>query len=84
MPERTDIPIDALVVYRRTQAHPDLRSFSWPTRRVDVSRTNLVHAEREGETLYLVYSVSAGKDHFHLRLDTRLGRWTLEEIEVGN
>lgn len=84
MSEKGNIPIDALVVYRRKQTHPDLRSFSWQTRRVDVTRTNLVHTEREGETLYLVYSVSAGKDHFHLRLDTRLGRWTLEEIEAGN
>ncbi len=84
MSERTDIPIDALVVYRRKQAHPNLRSFSWQTRRVDVTRTNIVHTERERETFYLVYSVSAGKNHFHLRLDICLGRWTLEEIEAGN
>ena len=83
MPEKANIPVDALVVYRRRQPHPELYSFSWSARRVDVSRTNLVHAEREGETLYLIYSVSDGKDHFHLRLDTRLGRWTLEEIEAG-
>ena len=84
MPERVNTPVDALVVYRRSQLHPDLRSFSWRTRRVDISRTPLVHTEREGERLYLIYSVSSGKDHFQVRLDTRLGRWTLEEIEAGN
>jgi len=78
---RAGTPIDALVVYRRRQSHPELRTFFWQTRRVDVSRTNLVHTEREGETTYLVYAVSSGKDHFDLRFDTRRGRWTLEKVD---
>jgi hypothetical protein len=75
--------IDAFVIYRRDLAHPELRAFRWAGRRYDVSQTNFVHSEREGETLYLCYSVTSAGDHFHLRLDTRAGRWTLEEMEMG-
>ncbi|MGD9676646.1 MAG: hypothetical protein AB7V19_08180, partial [Candidatus Bipolaricaulia bacterium] len=83
MPERIGTPVDALVIYRRGQTHPNLHAFSWQMRRYDVLQTNLVHAEQEGETTYLIYAVSAGQDHFELRLDTRRGRWTLEERDVG-
>ncbi len=75
-------PVDALVVYRRNQAHPELHSFRWEGRRYEVAETNFVHTEREGETVYLCYSVTSAGDHFHLRLNTRAGRWTLEEMEM--
>jgi len=74
--------IDALVVYRREGSHPELRSFRWGGRRYEVAQTNFVHTEREGETVYLCYSVTSAGDHFHVRLNTRASRWTLEEIET--
>ena len=75
-------PIDALVIYQTGQPYPQLRSFRWGTRRYDVSATHMVHTERIGERILLCYAVSCGSDHFHLRLDTQRGRWTLDEIEV--
>ncbi|MEW5826464.1 MAG: hypothetical protein AB1778_06485 [Candidatus Bipolaricaulota bacterium] len=74
--------IDALVVYRQRQTHPELRAFRWGGRRYDVAATNLVHVEREGETIHLCYSVSAAGEHFHVRLNTRSNQWTLDEIEI--
>ena len=75
-------PIDALVVYRRDQPHPELRAFRWEGHRYEVSQTNFVYAEREGETICLCYSVTSAGDHFHVRLNTRASRWTLEEMEM--
>ena len=75
-------PIDALVVYRSGAPHPLLRAFRWKNRRYDVTSTHLIHREREGETAYLVYSVDCGGDTYVLRLDTRLGRWTLEALDA--
>jgi hypothetical protein len=75
-------PIDTLVVYRSDQPYPQLHAFRWGGRRYNVSATHLVHTERIGERVILCYAVSSGGDHFHLRLDTPRGRWTLHEIEV--
>ena len=75
-------PIDTLVVYRRNQPHPELHAFRWEGRRYEVSQTNFVHTEREGETICLCYSVTSAGDHFHVRLNTRASRWTLEEMEM--
>ncbi len=75
-------PVDALVIYRRDQSHPELHAFRWAGRRYEVNRTNFIHTEREGETIYLCYSVTSAGDHFHLRLNTRASRWMLEEMEI--
>jgi len=75
-------PIDAYVIYKRGAAHPILRSFRWGTRRFDITSTNLVYPEREGETLFLCYAVSSGKNQFQLRLNTNRSLWTLEAIDV--
>jgi len=74
-------PIDALVIYRRGSPHPHLRAFRWHDRRYDVTATHLVHCEREGDTVDLVYSVTCGDDTCVVRLDTDRGRWTLEALE---
>ena len=76
-------PIDALVIYRRGAPHPLLRAFRWKNHRYDVTSTNLVHREREGETIYLVYSVDCNGDTYALRLDVQRGRWTLEASETA-
>jgi len=77
-------PIDALVVYRRGAPHPHLRAFRWNDRRYDVTATHLVHHEREGETVQLVYSVDCSGDTYVLRLDVRRGRWTLEALDTAD
>ncbi len=82
MYQRVAEQIDAYVIYKRGAPHPILRAFRWGERRFDVTATNLVYPEREGETLFLCYSVSAGRDQFRLRLNTNRGLWTLEEIDV--
>lgn len=76
-------PIDALVIYRRGAPHPLLRAFRWKNCRYDVTSTHLVHREREGETVYLVYSVDCNGDTYTLRLDVQRGRWTLEASETA-
>ena len=76
-------PIDALVAYLRGAPHPLLRAFRWDGRRYDVRETHLVHREREGETVYLRYSVDSGGDTYFLRLDTEHAEWTLEAVEVS-
>ena len=77
-------PIDALVIYRRGAPHPHLRAFRWNDRRYDVTATHLVHCEREGNTVDLVYSVRSGNDTFVVRLDTSRGRWTLETLDSAD
>jgi len=76
-------PIDALVVYCSGAPHPLLRAFRWKNRRYDVTSTHLIHQEREGETVYLVYSVDCNGATYILRLDTKRGRWTLEALDVS-
>ncbi len=76
--------IDALVIYRRGAPHPLLHAFRWRDRRYNINETFFVHRERNGETIYLCYSVASGGDRFELRLDTTLGRWTLEAIDASN
>jgi len=73
--------VDALVIYRRGAPHPLLHAFRWRERRYSISETFFVHRERNGETTDLCYSVGSGSDRFELRLDTGLGRWTLEAID---
>ena len=75
-------PIDAYVIYKRGATHPILRAFRWGKRRFDITSTNIVYPEKEGETLFLCYSVSSGRDQFRLRLNTSRSQWTLEEIDV--
>ena len=77
-------PIDALVIYRRGAPHPHLHAFRWNDRRYDGSATHLVHHEREGETVHLVYSVDCSGNTYVLRLDVRRGRWTLEAIDTAD
>jgi hypothetical protein len=77
-------PIEAVVIYKRGAPHPLLRAFRWRHRRFEVTSTNLVHPEREGETLFLCYAVSCGGDQFRLRLNTRRCLWTLDSIDIGN
>jgi hypothetical protein len=76
-------PIDALVIYRRGAPHPLLRAFRWKNRRYDVTSTHLIHQEREGETVYLVYSVDCSGETYAVRLDMGRGRWTLEASETA-
>lgn len=75
-------PIDAYVIYKRGKRHPILRAFRWGTRRFDVTAINLVYPEREGETLFLCYAVSCGRDQFHIRLNTNRSLWVLDAIDV--
>ena len=75
-------PIDALVMHRRGAPHPLLRAFRWKNRRYDVTSTHLIHEEREGETVYLVYSVDCNGDTYILRHDLRRGQWTLDALET--
>ncbi len=75
-------PIDALVIYRRGAPHPLLRAFRWKNHRYDVTSTHLIHREREGETVYLVYSVDCDGGTYVLRHDMGRGRWTLEALET--
>jgi hypothetical protein len=49
-----------------------------------VTATHLVHCEREGDTVDLVYSVTCGDDTCVVRLDTDQGRWTLEALESSD
>lgn len=76
-----DEPIDAYVVYQRGAPHPILRAFRWKNRRFDVTATNLVHPEREGQTHFLCYAVSCGKNEFRLRLNTTRCVWVLDAID---
>jgi hypothetical protein len=41
-------PVDAFVVYRRDESHPELHAFRWGGRRYEVARTNFVHTEGKG------------------------------------
>jgi len=75
--------VDTLVIYRRGAPHPLLHAFRWRDRRYNISETFFVHRERSGETICLCYSVGSGSDRFELRLDTGLGRWTLEAIDAS-
>ena len=75
--------VDALVIYRRGAPHPLLQAFRWRDRRYNVSETFFVHRERDGTAIHLCYSVGSGGDRFELRLDTELGRWTLEAIDAS-
>jgi len=77
-------PIDALVIYRRGAPHPLLHAFRWKNRQYDVTATHLIHREKEGETVCLVYSVECCEDTYVLRLDVGRGRWTLEALETGD
>jgi len=77
-------PIDALVIYRRGAPHPLLHAFRWNNRRYDVTSIHLVHREREGETVHLVYSVDCHGEMYVLRHDTQRGRWTLEAFDPAN
>lgn len=74
--------IDALVIYRRGAPHPLLHAFRWKGRRYNVTSTHLVHREREGETVYLVYSVDCSGDTYVVRHNMGNGRWTLEALEA--
>lgn len=74
--------IDAYVLYKRGASHPILRSFRWGTRRFDVTATNLVHPEREGQTVFICYAVSCGGNHFRIRLNTNRCLWILDAIDV--
>jgi len=77
-------PIDALVIYRRGAPHPHLRAFRWNDRRHDVTATHLIHREREGEAVHLVYSVDCSGDTYVLRFDMGRGRWTLEALDTAD
>lgn len=77
-------PIDAVVIYRRGAPHPLLHAFRWKNRRYDITATHLIHREREGEAVYLVYSVGCQQDTYILRLDIGRGRWTLDALEMGD
>lgn len=83
MVELVHEPIDALVVYRRGAPHPLLHAFDWRDQRYKVNETFFVHRERTGEITYLCYSVGSGRGRYELRLDTGLGRWTLEGVNVA-
>lgn len=74
--------IDAYVIYKHGAKYPILRAFRWKMRRFDITSINLVYPEREGETLFLYYAVSSGRNHFQLRLNTNRCLWTLEAIDV--
>ncbi len=75
-------PVDAYVLYKRGTAHPIVRAFRWRNRRFDITSTDLVHPEREGQTLFLCYTVSSGKNQFRLRLNTNRCLWILDSIDV--
>ncbi len=74
--------VDTYVIYKKGMAHPLIRAFRWGGRRYDVTAINLVHPEREGNTLYLCYAVSCGRDQFRLRLNTNRSLWTIDAIDV--
>ncbi len=75
-------PIDAYVIYNRGAPHPLLRAFRWGNRRFDVTATNLVYPERDGETHFFCYSVSCGANQFRIRLNANRCLWTLEAIDA--
>ena len=75
-------PIDALVIYRCGALHPLIQAFRWRSRRYDVTAIHLVHREREGERVFLLYSVGCRGDTYLLRLDTQRGQWTLEALDT--
>jgi hypothetical protein len=82
MYQSVEEPIDAYVLYKRGASHPILRSFRWGTRRFDVTATNLVHPEREGQTVFICYAVSCGGNNFRIRLNTNRCLWILDAIDV--
>jgi len=73
-------PIQAHVTFNPDGCRPELDSFEWAHRHYVVDCVNQVHREREGETVFLCYSVSCGLDHFSIRYDTKQCRWILEAI----
>ena len=75
-------PIDTYVVYQRGAPHPLLHSFRWRNRRFEVTATNLVYSERDGETRFLCYAVSCGRNQFRIRLNTNRCLWTLDAIDL--
>ncbi len=82
MYQTVDETVDADVVYKKGAPHPLLRAFYWRQRRFDITRINLVHPKRNGETTFLCYSVSCNGNDFRLRLDTKQCRWVLDAIYV--
>jgi len=82
MVQPVDEPIDAYVIYQRGAPHPLLRAFRWRNRRFEVTATNLVYPERDGETRFLCYAVSSGANQFRIRLNTNRCQWTLDAIEL--
>jgi len=75
-------PVDAYVLYKHGAAHPIVRAFRWRNRRFDITSTDLVHPEKEGQNLFLCYTVSSGKNQFQLRLNTNRCLWILDSIDV--
>jgi len=73
-------PVEALVSFHPDREFPVLRAFRWNSHRYDIRETNSTHRERDGETVFLCYSVSCAEGDFGLRFNTDRCRWILDSI----
>ena len=72
-------PIDVWVFFKGSSVQP--WCFFWHGRQIKIDKVNLIHTSKDGDSLYLHFSVSSGGNFYRLKFDTGKLRWSLEMIE---
>lgn len=72
-------PINVWVFFKGSSIEP--WCFFWKKRQIKIDKVNLVHTSRDGNSLYLHFSVTSSGNFYRLKFDTNKLNWTLEAIE---
>ena len=74
-------PINVWVFFKGSLVQP--WCFFWRKRQIKIDKINLVHSSKDGNSLYLHFSVSSGGNFYKLRFSTNKLTWVLEATEEG-
>ena len=75
-------PINVWVLFKGPKIEPYV--IFWHDRKIKVEKINLVHSSKDGDTLLLHFSISAGGNYYRLRFDTKKLKWFMEQVEEEN
>jgi hypothetical protein len=70
--------VEVQAVFSPRALHPRPVSFRWHGREYSVEKVHLVYEAWEGDTRFLLYSLTAGGTFLELRYDMKRARWTAD------
>lgn len=83
MIQRIKAPVSVVMTYDSKERIVVPRRLRWDGKLYQITRIGLHHTQREGRTLFHIFSVESTALSFRLKLNTDNLQWTLEEISDG-